>query len=169
VAYAARKARFDKLTPREKVANILDKMVESGRLGQKTQGGYYKYDDKRVATPDPDVEALIVQHSADRGIERRAVPDQEILERCLFAMINEGARILEEGVAPRPHEIDITWLHGFGFPRYLGGPMFYADQIGLKTVYDALLKYRDQVGPEYFTPAPLLEKLAREGKGFYSA
>jgi 3-hydroxyacyl-CoA dehydrogenase len=83
-------------------------------------------------------------------------------------MINEGAKILEEGVAARPHDIDIVWLTGFGFPVYLGGPMFYADQIGLKTVYDALLKYKETVGAEFFTPAPLLERLALAGKGFYS-
>ena len=83
-------------------------------------------------------------------------------------MINEGAKILEEGVAARPYDIDVVWMTGFGFPTYLGGPMFYADEIGLKTVYDALLKYSEQVGAELFEPAPLLKKLALEGKGFYS-
>jgi len=82
-------------------------------------------------------------------------------------MINEGARILEEGIAARPLDIDIVWIYGYGFPVYRGGPMFHADQIGLKTIYDAILKYRAQVGAEYWEPAPLLEKLAKEGKGFY--
>jgi 3-hydroxyacyl-CoA dehydrogenase len=82
-------------------------------------------------------------------------------------MINEGALILEEGVAARPVDIDVVWLHGYGFPRYRGGPMFYADLIGIKTVYEGLLKYADQVGAEFFQPAPLLVKLAKEGKGFY--
>jgi 3-hydroxyacyl-CoA dehydrogenase len=82
-------------------------------------------------------------------------------------MINEGAKILEEGIAARPLDIDVVWIYGYGFPVYRGGPMFYADQIGLKNIYDAMLKYQKQVGEEYWKPAPLLEKLAREGKGFY--
>jgi 3-hydroxyacyl-CoA dehydrogenase len=168
VQYAARKARWDKLSDREHKANIVDQLFEMGRYGQKTAKGYYTYDDKRKATPDPEIEALIVRHSAARGITRRTVGNQEIQERLIYAMINEGAKILEEGIAARPHDIDIVWLTGFGFPTYLGGPMFYADTIGLKTVYDALLKYKDLVGAEFFTPAPLLEKLALEGKGFYS-
>jgi 3-hydroxyacyl-CoA dehydrogenase len=168
VQYAARKARWDKLTDREHKANIVDQLFEMGRYGQKTAKGYYTYDEKRKATPDPEIEALIVRHSAARGITRRTVGNEEIQERLIYAMINEGAKILEEGIAARPHDIDIVWLTGFGFPTYLGGPMFYADTIGLKTVYDALLKYKDLVGAEFFTPAPLLEKLALEGKGFYS-
>lgn len=169
VQYAARKARYDRLAPREKTANIVEKLYELGRYGQKTGAGYYRYDEKRNATPDPAIEALIVKHSAERGIVRRTISDQEILERLLYAMINEGAKILEEGVAARPHDIDIIWLNGYGFPAYRGGPMYYADQVGLATVYEAILKYRDQVGEQYFTPSPLLERLAKAGKGFYSA
>lgn len=168
VAWAARKARWDKLTDRERAANILDQICELGRFGQKTNAGYYKYDEKRNATPDPFIEELIVKHSATRGLTRRAISDQEILERCLYAMINEGAKILEEGVVPRPHEIDVIWVNGFGFPAYRGGPMFYADQLGLENVYKTMLKYRDQVGEQFFTPAPLLEKLAKSGKSFYN-
>jgi 3-hydroxyacyl-CoA dehydrogenase len=168
VQYAARKARWELLTEREKQANIVDQLYALGRYGQKTGAGYYTYDEKRKATPDPATEELIVKHSAARGIARRKVDDTEIRERLIYAMINEGAKILEEGVAARPVDIDVIWMTGFGFPTYLGGPMFYADQIGLKTVYDALLKYKEQVGAEFFTPSPLLEKLALEGKGFYS-
>jgi 3-hydroxyacyl-CoA dehydrogenase len=167
VQYAARKARWDKLSDREHKANLVDQLFALGRYGQKTGKGYYTYDDKRKATPDPEIEALIAKHSAARGITRREIGNQEIQERLIYAMINEGAKILEEGVAARPHDIDIVWLTGFGFPVYLGGPMFYADQIGLKTVYDGLLKYKDLVGAEFFTPAPLLERLALAGKGFY--
>lgn len=83
-------------------------------------------------------------------------------------MINEGAKILEEGIVARPLDIDIVWIHGFGFPAYRGGPMFYADEIGLKTVFEAMSKYRDSLGAEYWTPAALLEKLADQGRGFYS-
>ena len=136
-------------------------------MGQKTGPGYYKYDEKRNATPDPEIEALIVAHSAERGITRRAISDQEILERCLYAMINEGAILLEDGIAARPQDIDVIWVHGCGFPAYRGGPMFFADQTGLGTVLEAILRYRDQVGAEFFTPSPLLERLAKAEKGFY--
>jgi 3-hydroxyacyl-CoA dehydrogenase len=169
VQYAARQVRWSLLSEREHQANIVDQLYALGRYGQKTGAGYYTYDDKRKATPDPAIEDLIVRHSAARAITRRAIDDVEIRERLIYAMVNEGAKILEEGVAARPHDIDVIWLTGFGFPVYLGGPMFYADQIGLKNVYDALLKYQAQVGPEFFTPAPLLERLALAGKGFYSA
>jgi 3-hydroxyacyl-CoA dehydrogenase len=169
VQYAARRARWNLLSEREHQANIVDQLYALGRYGQKTGAGYYTYDDKRKATPDPFIEDLIARHSEARGITRRPIDETEIRERLIYVMINEGAKILEEGVAARPHDIDVIWLTGFGFPVYLGGPMFYADQIGLKTVYDALLKYEALVGSEFFKPAPLLERLALEGKGFYSA
>jgi 3-hydroxyacyl-CoA dehydrogenase len=114
------------------------------------------------------IEELIINHSKEVGITRRVITDQEIIERAIYAMINEGAKILEEGIAARPLDIDVVWLYGYGFPIYLGGPMFYADTVGLKKVYDAILKYKDMVGAEYWTPSPLLEKLAKAGKGFYS-
>ena len=129
--------------------------------------GFYKYDEKRNASPDPLIEQLIINHSRERGFTRRPISDQEILERSLYSMINEGAKILEEGIVSRPHDIDIVWIYGYGFPVYRGGPMYYADQIGLKSIYDTVLKYQRQVGEEYWKPAPLLERLAREGKGFY--
>jgi 3-hydroxyacyl-CoA dehydrogenase len=168
VGWRNRKAKFAQLTKREQENNILDKICEKGRYGQKTGAGFYKYDDKRNATPDPLIEELIINHSKERGIKRRVITDQEIVERAIYSMINEGAKILEEGIAARPLDIDVVWIYGYGFPVYLGGPMFYADQIGLKKIYDAILKYKDLVGAEYWTPAPLLEKLAKEGKGFYS-
>ncbi len=168
IGWRNRKAKFDSLTPREKANTILDKICEMGRYGQKTGSGFYKYDEKRKATPDPFIEELIINHSKEAGITRRSITDQEIIERAIYSMINEGAKILEEGIAARPLDIDVVWLNGYGFPVYLGGPMFYADTVGLKKVYDAILKYKDLVGAEYWTPAPLLEKLAKEGKGFYS-
>lgn len=167
VGWRNRKAKFDSLTPREKACNILDKICEMGRYGQKTGAGFYTYDGKRNPTPDPLIEELIIKHSDEVGIKRRAVSDQEIIERALYSMINEGAKILKEGIAARPHDIDVVWIYGYGFPAYLGGPMFYADTVGLKKIYEAILKYNDTVGPEYWTPSPLLEKLANEGKGFY--
>ncbi|MDD3249823.1 MAG: 3-hydroxyacyl-CoA dehydrogenase NAD-binding domain-containing protein [Smithellaceae bacterium] len=168
VGWRNRKAKFDTLTLREQKNNILDKICEMGRYGQKTGAGFYKYDEKRNATPDPMIEELIISHSTEAGIARRAISDQEIIERAIYSMINEGAKILEEGIAARSLDIDAVWLYGYGFPVYLGGPMFYADTVGLKKIYDAILRYRDLVGAEYWTPAPLLEKLAKEGKGFYA-
>jgi len=167
VGWRNRKSRLDRLSPREKANDILDKICELGRYGQKTGAGFYKYDDKRNASPDPLIEDLIIQHSKQHGFTRRPISDQEILERSIYSMINEGAKILEEGIVARPLDIDIVWIYGYGFPVYRGGPMYYADQIGLKTVYDAVLKYQQQLGEEYWKPTPLLERLAREGKGFY--
>jgi len=145
----------------------IDKIVEMGRHGQKTNAGVYKYEDGRTPIPDPIVKALIAECAKEAGIEQRAISDQEILERCLYPMINEGAKILEEGIAARPLDIDIIWINGYGFPGYKGGPMFWADQIGLQNIVDAYSKYAKQFGDHYWQPAPLLAKLAKEGKGFY--
>ena len=145
----------------------IDKIVEMGRHGQKTNAGVYKYEDGRTPIPDPIVKALIAECAKEAGIEQRDISDQEILERCLYPMINEGAKILEEGIAARPLDIDIIWINGYGFPGYKGGPMFWADQIGLQNIVDAYAKYAKQFGDHYWQPAPLLAKLAKEGKGFY--
>jgi len=169
VGWRNRKSKLEQLTPREKANNLLDKICEMGRYGQKTGAGFYRYDDKRAATSDPLILELIVAHSQERRITRRAIPDQEILERCLYSMVNEGAKILDEGIVARPLDIDVVWIHGFGFPAYRGGPMFYADEIGLKIVFDAILKYRDSLGAEFWTPAARLEQLAVQGRGFYSS
>src|SRR2546427_1595940 len=113
------------------------------------------------------MEKLIIKHSGEHVFTRRSISDQEILERSIYSMINEGAKILEEGIVARPLDIDIVWIYGYGFPVYRGGPMYYADEIGLQPIYDAVLKYQREVGAEYWKPAPLLEKLAKEGNGFY--
>ena len=167
VVLATRRARFAQLTMRERSADLLEQLTAHGRLGQKSGAGWYRYDAERRAAPDAAVTELIARHCADLGITRRTVADEEILERCLYAMINEGARLIEAGVVARPHEIDVIWLHGLGFPAYHGGPMYYADQLGLATVHERLLRYAAQVGDEYFTPAPLLARLAHGGGGFY--
>lgn len=145
----------------------IDKIVEMGRHGQKTNAGVYKYEDGRTPIPDPIVKALIAECAKEAGIEQRDISDQEILERCLYPMINEGAKILEEGIAARPLDIDIIWINGYGFPGYKGGPMFWADQIGLQNIVNAYAKYAKQFGDHYWQPAPLLARLAKEGKGFY--
>ena len=145
---------------------IADRLCERGRFGQKTSAGWYRYEPgSRTPIPDPDVEDLITSMSAERGIKRRDIGDGEILRRCLYPLVNEGAKILDEGVALRAGDIDIIWIYGYGFPRYRGGPMFWADTVGLRPINDALHGFYDVHG-EWLRPAPLLERLAKEGKGF---
>jgi 3-hydroxyacyl-CoA dehydrogenase len=151
-----------------KGVTIRDKLCEMDRRGQKTSAGFYDYDAKRERSPSPIVQKMVLQASADKGITRRAISDQEILERCIYPMINEGAKILEEGKAYRASDIDIVWLNGYGWPAYRGGPMFYADTIGLPVVL-AQLRAFQAMGEADFKPAALLEKLVGEGRGFTGA
>ncbi len=145
---------------------VPDTLCEMGRFGQKTGAGYYKYEaGSRAPIPDPVVDEVIAKAAADAGIERREISDQEILERLVYPMINEGALILEEGMAIRASDIDVIWVYGYGWPVYRGGPMFYADTVGVAKVYERICEFRDRFGDDW-TPAPLLEKLATEGKGF---
>jgi len=147
---------------------VADAICELGRFGQKTGAGYYKYNlPDRTPIPDPEVEKIIEETSKKLGITRRAISDQEILERALYPMVNEGAKILEEGMAQRALDIDVIWVNGYGWPVYRGGPMWWADNVvGLKTIHDALLRYRDASGDPFWEPAPLLKKLVQEGKKF---
>ncbi|MBU2955018.1 3-hydroxyacyl-CoA dehydrogenase NAD-binding domain-containing protein [Marinobacter sp. F3R08] len=148
-------------------ASWMDKLAEQGRLGQKTQAGVYRYEEgSRKPIPDPGVEQLIEQFRKEQGITPREITDQEILERCMYVMVNEGAKILEEGIADRPLDIDIVWIYGYGFPAYHGGPMFWADQEGLDTILTAVKRYQQSVGGEQWEPAPLLEKLIADGRRF---
>ncbi len=168
IGWRNRQSRAHLRKPGVRDCNLLDKVCDLGRFGQKTSAGWYRYEPgSRVPLPDPVIERLIVDHSTEHGIVRRQISEPEILERCLNSMINEAAKILEEGVAARAVDIDMVWLHGYGFPRYRGGPLFYADEVGVKNVLDAILKYRDQFGPDFWTPAPLLEKMAASDKHFY--
>ena len=147
---------------------VADAICELGRFGQKTGAGYFKYNlPDRTPIPDPEVEKIIEETSKKLGITRRAISDQEILERALYPMVNEGAKILEEGMAQRALDIDVIWVNGYGWPVYRGGPMWWADNVvGLKTIHDALVKYRDLSGDPFWEPAPLLKKLVQEGKKF---
>lgn len=169
VEWQRRKLRFDSLHPRARACTLLDQICEQGRFGLRAGAGFYRYDADGNPTHDPAIEALVVVHSRDRGIVRRSISDQEILERCLFSLINEGARVLEEGVAARPLDIDMIWIHGYAFPVYHGGPMFHADQLGLARVCNAMLGYAAEPGGEHQTPAPSVERLAHALKGFYAA
>ena len=140
-------------------------LCELDRRGQKTGAGYYDYDAQRNATPSPVVEKLILELATRKGITRRAVPDTEILERCIYPMVNEGAKILEEGKAIRASDIDIVWINGYGWPAYRGGPMFYGDSLGLGVVRDKMREFHARLGDD-FRPSNLLEKLANEGRRF---
>ncbi len=143
---------------------VRELLCESGRRGQKNGRGYYLYDpDTREATPDPEVEQIIRDFAARKGIEAREVGDQEVLERCLYPMVNEGAKILEEGIAVRGSDVDVVWVNGYGWPVYTGGPMFWADTVGLDRILDAVERYHDTVGGEHWKPAPLLTRLAADG------
>jgi 3-hydroxyacyl-CoA dehydrogenase len=144
---------------------LRDKLCEMDRRGQKTGSGFYDYDEKRTAKPSPVVEKLVLEHSAGKGITRRQVSDQEILERCIYPMINEGAKILEEGKAIRASDIDMVWITGYGWPVYRGGPMFYGETVGLDKVLAKMEEWTTAIGPE-FTPSALLRERAAAGKGF---
>jgi len=145
-----------------------DRLYELGRYGQKTGKGWYRYEaGSRTPLPDPEVDAVIMQSARDQGITRRPVSDEEILARCIYAGVNEGAKILEEGIALRASDIDVMWLYGFGFPRWRGGPMFFADSVGLAKVYADVQGFHKQHGV-LWTPAPLLQRLAESGGSFTS-
>jgi 3-hydroxyacyl-CoA dehydrogenase len=170
IGYFVRQSRQEFIKHDPSYCIIADKLVEQGRVGLKVGKGAYLYaEGSRTPIPDPAV-AEIAKQEADRlGIKQRKISEQEILERIIFPLINEGALILEEGIAAKSSDIDVIYVYGYGFPVYRGGPMQYADEIGLKTVYDAMCKYRDELGEyggHWFQPAPLLKKLAEQGKRF---
>ena len=150
-------------------AAIEDGLCEAGHFGQKTGKGYFRYEPgSRAPIPDPEVERIIYDTSSRLGIARRKIEPEEIVERTVFPMINEGARILEEGIAARPGDIDVIWVYGYGWPVWRGGPMYYADRLGLAHVRDRLTYYVERSGDETLRPAPLLQRLAAEGRGFAS-
>jgi 3-hydroxyacyl-CoA dehydrogenase len=142
-----------------------ERLCEMDRRGQKTGAGYYDYDAQRNATPSKLVERLVLELAEKKGIRQRVVSDAEILQRCIYPMINEGARILEEGKAIRASDIDIVWINGYGWPVYRGGPMFYADTLGLDQVLATMREFEATLGPD-FKPARLLEQMAADGKRF---
>jgi 3-hydroxyacyl-CoA dehydrogenase len=142
-----------------------DRLCELGRYGQKTGAGWYKYDENRRAIPDPEVDQQVRKWASEAGIAPRQISSQEIVDRCIYALVNEGARILDEGIALRAVDIDIIYLNGYGFPAYRGGPMWYADAVGLDKVYRRISEFHQQHG-ELWEPAPLLKRLAEEGRTF---
>jgi 3-hydroxyacyl-CoA dehydrogenase len=152
-----------------KTAAIGDALCEQGRFGQKTGKGYYLYPDGRTAVPDPEVEALIVEKAREKGIDRRDISEQEIVERSMYPMINEGAKILEEGIAIRSSDIDTVWANGYGFPVGHGGPMFWAELVGLPRIVERLDYWYGRTGKEVYNPSPLLRRLAASGGSFADA
>jgi 3-hydroxyacyl-CoA dehydrogenase len=164
ISWAIDKRRAATRPAGERFSPLLDRICRLGRYGQKTGAGWYRYEG-RARHPDPVVEALIVARSREMGLNRRDIADAEILQRCLYPLINEGAKILEEGMAIRASDIDTVWLHGYGFPRHRGGPMFWADTVGLRAVCDTLDRYHAEWGDKW-EPAALLRRLADAGQGF---
>jgi 3-hydroxyacyl-CoA dehydrogenase len=142
-----------------------DRLCEMGRYGQKTGAGWYKYDETRRAIPDPEVTEWVHKWATEAGIPQRNISPDEIVDRCVLALVNDGARILEEGIALRAVDIDIIYLNGYGFPTYRGGPMWYADTVGLKRIYDRISEFHQQHG-ELWEPASLLKRLVERGWTF---
>ena len=171
VSWYIRKRRYAEQPDRKRQV-VPDRLCELGRFGQKTSAGWYRYEPgKRDAIPDPVVDELIVAYSRESGITRREISDEEIVQRCVFALVNEGALILEEGIAQRASDVDLVYLAGYGFPAFRGGPMFYADTFGLFNVMRAMERFakNPHADPEFWKPAPLLKALAAEGKTFNPA
>ncbi|WP_176594572.1 3-hydroxyacyl-CoA dehydrogenase NAD-binding domain-containing protein [Sphingobium sp. EM0848] len=166
VQAAARKARAATATERELRADFVEQMVAEGRLGQKSGSGWYSYDENRKSGPNPQTDAMIAAHAERHGLKLREIGEEEILQRLLYAMVNEGAKLLSEGIAARADEIDVAMVNGLGWPSHSGGPMFWADQIGLDKVLAAIERFRAEQGDAYWTPAPLLVQYAGEGRGF---
>ncbi|MBI2969654.1 MAG: enoyl-CoA hydratase/isomerase family protein [Gammaproteobacteria bacterium] len=167
VGLMIRKARAGSLPKEERLSPILDRIVEQGRLGQKTGRGFYRYDG-RTRIADPEVMHLVTQVSRELGIRRREIDDQEILARLLHPLVNEGARILAEGIAIRPGDIDVVFVNGYGFPAYRGGPMYWSETTGLDRIRETMVRLGERFGPRW-RPAALLERRIREGRGWSAA
>jgi 3-hydroxyacyl-CoA dehydrogenase len=165
IGWRIRKEHSDLYKPGVRRPIVEDRLCELGRFGQKTGAGWYKYDENRRPIPDSEVAGLARQWAFEAGVAQHSLSSEEIGERCIYALVNEGARILEEGYALRAVDIDVIYLNGYGFPAYRGGPMWYADTVGLKEVYERICHFRQQHG-ELWEPAPLLRRLAEEGKSF---
>ena len=166
VGYQTRKAQMATRPTDRRWNDLILKLCDLGRLGQKSGKGWYRYEaGDRTPQHDPELEQFIVEESARMGIQRQPMDENDILKRCLYGMVNEGAKLLEQGIALRPSDIDITYLTGYGFPAHHGGPMYLADRIGLDQVLADIQRFHAQDG-HWWQPAPLLERLVREGKRF---
>ena len=167
VAAMIRKARAASLPKEERISPLIERLVAAGRFGQKTGAGFYRYEGRKRSS-DPEV--IETHRAGGRGVRRQAplqVEDREIMPRMLFPLVNEGAKILEEGIALRASDIDVVYCHGYGFPKHLGGPMFWAERQGLDGIVATMKGLTERFGPRY-RPAPLLERLAASGKSWYA-
>ena len=165
VSWRKRKADAHLRDPSKRYPAVADRLCERGRFGQKTGAGYYRYEPgSRTPNPDPEVDALIAEVAAESGINRRSIGADEIVERCLYPLVNEGARILDEGIALRASDIDLVWINGYGFPRWRGGVTHWADAVGLDAVHATIARFHES--QDHWEPAPLLSRLASEGKSF---
>jgi 3-hydroxyacyl-CoA dehydrogenase len=166
IGWEIRKRRYAE-RPELIYSRIADRICEQGRFGQKTGKGFYRYEaGSRKPIPDPEVEKIVSSYRSEIGVKPRTISDDEIVERCIYALVNEGAHILEEGIALRASDIDMVYLTGYGFPAYRGGPMFYADTVGLATVLSSMERFQKGYQGGQWKPAPLLVKLAKQGGKF---
>ncbi len=166
IGWAIRKRRYLE-QPDLHYSKIADRLCELGRFGQKTGGGWYDYQaGERRAKPSKLVDEMVLAYSKEAGVERREIADEEIVERLVYALVNEGAKILEEGIASKASDIDMVYLTGYGFPLWRGGPMLYADTVGLYNVERAMRRYAAGANGDAWQPAPSIAKLAAAGKGF---
>jgi 3-hydroxyacyl-CoA dehydrogenase len=168
IGWATRKRRAATRNPRGRYVQISDRICERGWFGQKTGRGYYLYSaGSRVGTPDPEIEAVIDAERCRAGVTPRSFADEEIIRRCMVAMINEGANVVQERIALRPLDVDVIFVHGYGFPRFRGGPMKYADTVGLASVLDDIRQLAKE-DPLFWRPSPLLVDLVERGANFAS-
>jgi 3-hydroxyacyl-CoA dehydrogenase len=168
VGYRIRRERTD-LPDDPRFYRVADLLAEKGRYGQKTGAGIYRYEaGSRTPVPDPEVRELIREEAGRLDVPQREISDREIVERCIYGLVTEGARILEEGIAQRASDLDVVWINGYGFPRHRGGPMFYADEVGPGEVLETVRRFYERFGPMYWEPPALLVELADSGKRFMS-
>jgi 3-hydroxyacyl-CoA dehydrogenase len=166
IGYKGRKERPD-IPDDPRYYRVADVLVEMGRYGQKTGKGNYLYEaGSRKPIPDPEVTAIIKAEAEKLGVEQRDIDAEEIIDRCIYALVTEGARILEDGIASRSADIDVVWMNGYGFPRHRGGPMHYADTIGLDKVLARVREFEGRFGSLYWEPPKLLTELAESGRSF---
>jgi 3-hydroxyacyl-CoA dehydrogenase len=166
VAWRIQKEYKDAETRDARHPLVLDRLCEMGRFGQKAGAGWYRYHPgDRTPHPDPEVEKIVEECARQAGIKRRMISPEEIIERTIYALVNEGAKILQEGIVQRAVALDVIFIAGYGFPAYRGGPMWYADRVGLKTICNRIIEL-EQLHGSLWTPAPLLKQLAEEGKSF---
>ena len=167
IGYKARQSLPEDQRGHPRVSAVADALVEMGRCGQKTGAGYYKYDPQtRARINDPEVEQIIEEKAAEHGVQRREISDEEIIQRLVYGLVNEGAKILDEGIAQRSSDIDVVYIYGYGFPAARGGPMHYADHVGLGEVYETISRFSKELDAEHWDPAPLIKRLAESGGSF---